>query len=380
MDRRNFLRSGALGLAGSLFGSQLAYSAPGSSLSPVAVTSGLDRRQNLLRALELMKPEILRAARGRRILLKPNMVYFSGTWGNGADVALSSSHVEQLEIVTDWFRHLGHRDMIVAESTPNGATFDGFERMGYTNLARRHPIVFKDLNQEGYRMVDIAGTAGTVRISSLLLDEAYFVVSLGKLKTHNNVVATFSGKNIFMASPVIDMKSFKNSGGRSDKSRMHGDTNQDLHDNLFKLAHEGIRPHLAIIDGFEGMQGEGPVWGDKVESHAAVVSTDWLAADRVCCELTGIEASLASRGLRPELPAYLRYCAQAGMGAFALEDMELRGDELAPLCTPYQLHDEVAGMIGMDPDAPLFRGGQARRNFLDTGLQRGFADTEGRLA
>jgi hypothetical protein len=209
-----------------------------------------------------------------------------------------------------------------------------------------------------------------------LLDESHYVVSLAKLKTHNNIVATFSGKNIFMGSPVIDVKNFAGSGGRSDKSRMHGRNNQDLHDNLFRLAYNGIRPDLAVIDGFEGMQGRGPIWGSVVETHAAVVSTDWLAADRIGCELMGIKDSLRSMGLDPELPAYLRYCAQAGMGAFALEEMELRGDPLGALCRPYQLHSEVEGMIGMDPDAPVFRNGLARRNPRDLGRERGMLTGE----
>jgi uncharacterized protein (DUF362 family) len=362
MDRRNFLRTGGIGLLAGLMPGRRVF-AEEAPKSAVAVASGLDRRQNLLRALELVKREVLRAARGRRILIKPNMVNYSGAWGGNA--SLSSSHVEQLEIVSDWFRHLGFRDMVVAESTPNGMALEGFETLGYTDLARRQPLVFKDLNQEGYAVLDIHGNAGDVRVSRMLLDPANFVVSLGKLKTHNNAVATFSGKNIFMASPVIDVKHFSGGGGRSDKNRMHGRNNQDLHDNLFLLAHAGVRPHLAVIDGHEGMEGRGPIWGTAVPSHLAVASTDWLAADRVCCDLIGIENQLQAIGLTPELPAYLRYCAQAGMGAFAYEEMELRGDPVADLCRQYELHEEVSKMVGMDPLAPIHRSGPARFNPAD---------------
>ncbi len=270
-----------------------------------------------------------------------------------------------MEIVADWFRHLGFRDIVVAESTPNGMTFDGFEALGYTPLARRLPVVFRDLNQEGYRLVNINGSSPDVRVSRLLLDEGYYVVSLAKLKTHNNAVATFSGKNVFMASPVIDVKNFRGAGGRSDKGRMHGARNQDLHDNLFLLAYRGVRPDLAVIDGHEGMEGRGPIWGTAVPSHVAVASPDWLAADRICCELIGIEDALKAMRLAPELPAYLRYCAQAGMGAFALEDIELRGEALDGLCRTYQMHPSVAGMIGMDPLAPIFRTGPTAINPSD---------------
>lgn len=358
MNRRDFFRLSGLGLLGTGLGPRLSLGFRTAGLSPVAVTSGTDRRQNLLRALELVKREILREAHGKRLLLKPNMVNFDGAWGGNAE--LSSSHVEQLEIVIDWFRHLGFRDITVAESTPNGMTLDGFETLGYTELARRYPVVLKDFNTEGYREVNINGNAPDVRISRLILDDTYYRVSLAKLKTHNNVALTFSGKNIFMGSPVIDVKSFRKQGGRSDKGRMHGLTNQDLHDNLFLLAYNGVRPDLAVIDGFEGMEGEGPIWGTGVASRVAVVSTDWLACDRVCCELVGVETELQSMGLTPELPAYLRYCEQAGMGAFSLDRIEQRGDGLDGLCRRYQLHPEVAGMIGMDPDAPVFRTGPVR--------------------
>ncbi|MGC9449985.1 MAG: DUF362 domain-containing protein [Oceanipulchritudo sp.] len=357
-NRRHFLKAGLIGTVTGLLGrNPVSAESPSAPLSPVALTSGADRRENLLRALELVKREILRAAHGKRILLKPNMVNYDGDWGANAE--LSSSHFEQLEIVADWFRHLGFRDMVVAESTPNGMTLEGFETLGYTNLDRKLPLVFKDLNQEGYKLLNINGTYPDVRISRLILDDSYFRVSLAKLKTHNNVALTFSGKNIFMCSPIIDVKNFSKQGGRSDKSRMHGSTNQHLHDNLFLLAHNGIRPDLAVIDGFEGMEGEGPCWGDPVPSHLAVVSTDWLACDRVCCELVQVEKQLQSIGLTPELPAYLRYCAQAGMGAFSLEQIELRGEPLDGLCRQYKLHDDVAGMIGMDPDAPIYRTGPA---------------------
>ncbi len=364
-SRRAFLRNSALGLAGGLLGLSSARAEQGRPLSPVALTAGPDRRENLLRALELVKREVLRAAHGRRILLKPNMVVFNQQFGADVAVALSASHVEQVEIVADWFRHLGFRDIVVAESTPNGMTFDGFEALGYTPLARRLPVVFRDLNQEGYRLVNINGSSPDVRVSRLLLDEGYYVVSLAKLKTHNNAVATFSGKNVFMASPVIDVKNFRGAGGRSDKGRMHGARNQDLHDNLFLLAYRGVRPDLAVIDGHEGMEGRGPIWGTAVPSHVAVASPDWLAADRICCELIGIEDALKAMRLAPELPAYLRYCAQAGMGAFALEDIELRGEALDGLCRTYQMHPSVAGMIGMDPLAPIFRTGPTAINPSD---------------
>jgi len=342
-------------LLGGFLGQKTGIAAEGIARSPVALAGGYDRRQNLLRALELVKREVLQAARGKRILLKPNMVNYNGAWDGNAE--LSSSHVEQLEIVIEWFRHLGFREIVIAESTPNGMTFEGFETMGYTNLARKYPVIFKDLNQEGYEELDIQGTGRTVRVSRLIREEANFVVSLAKLKTHNNALATFSGKNVIMGCPIIDVKELKGQGGRNDKTHMHGTGNQDLSDNLFLLAHKGIHPNMAVIDGFQGMEGAGPVWGTAVDSKVAVASTDWLAADRVCCDLIDLESSLTKLGYEAELPTYLRYCAQAGLGAFSYDQIEMRGDYLNDLIRPYQLHDEVPNMVGLNPVAPIYRTG-----------------------
>ena len=53
-----------------------------------------------------------------------------------------------------------------------------------------------------------------------------------------------------------------------------------------------IRPSwgVAVVDGFEGMEGNGPVNGDPVSMQIALASPDFLAADRVAMETMGITA------------------------------------------------------------------------------------------
>lgn len=98
-------------------------------------------------------------------------------------------------------------------------------------------------------------------------------------------------KNIAMGSPIIDPGYFRNVANCSaDKASMHGSGNQDLNDNLHILA--GLMaPDLAVIDGFEGMEGNGPCWGTKVTQNVAVVSLDWFAADRAGVELMGVKST-----------------------------------------------------------------------------------------
>ena len=53
-----------------------------------------------------------------------------------------------------------------------------------------------------------------------------------------------------------------------------------------------LRPSwgVAVIDGFEGMEGNGPVNGDLVSMQIALASADFLAADQVAMETMGITA------------------------------------------------------------------------------------------
>ena len=45
---------------------------------------------------------------------------------------------------------------------------------------------------------------------------------------------------------------------------------------------------VAVIDGFEGMEGNGPVGGDPVVMQIALAGPDYLAVDRVAMETMGI--------------------------------------------------------------------------------------------
>jgi uncharacterized protein (DUF362 family) len=88
----------------------------------------------------------------------------------------------------------------------------------------------------------------------------------------------------------------------------------------------------AVIDGFEGMEGNGPNDGTLVPSRVAIASTDYIAADRV---------GLAVMGIDPSWVGYLNFCAQAGLGQNDLSKIEIRGKRLAEVTRKYRLHDDI---------------------------------------
>jgi uncharacterized protein (DUF362 family) len=155
------------------------------------------------------------------------------------------------------------------------------------------------------------------------------------MKTHDRTVVTLSLKNIVFGAPVKDagftFGKNRKEGARSDKSIVHGGGFKGIHYNLYDLAPR-LHPHLSVIDGFEGMEGNGPNSGTPVNHRVCVASTDWLAADRVAVELMGVD--FAKIG-------YLNYCAQAGLGMADLGKIEITGESIKDHIKPYRLHDNI---------------------------------------
>jgi uncharacterized protein (DUF362 family) len=169
-----------------------------------------------------------------------------------------------------------------------------------------------------------------IRLTARVFDPDAFVISSAMLKTHNVVVATMSVKNLVMGSPLKsppgDPHPF------NDKNLMHPDVRQ-AHANMLMVAQK-MQPNwgMAVIDGFEGMEGNGPSNGTMVPSHIAIASTDLVAADRVALEAMGIN---------PDWVGYLNFAGRAGLGEFDLSKIEILGPAISSVKRQYKLHDAI---------------------------------------
>ncbi len=90
--------------------------------------------------------------------------------------------------------------------------------------------------------------------------------------------------------------------------------------------------HATVIDGYEGMEGNGPSSGTPVPSRIAIASPDFIAADRV-----GVEAM----GIDPTWMGYLRFCGDFGLGQYDLSKIDVRGEKIASVMRKYQLHPDI---------------------------------------
>jgi uncharacterized protein (DUF362 family) len=118
----------------------------------------------------------------------------------------------------------------------------------------------------------------------------------------------------------------------NDKRIYHGGVRQ-THLDIWLTAQK-LQPFwgAAVIDGYEGMEGDGPNDGTPIASRVAIASTDYVAADRVAVEAMGINSDWVG---------YLNFMAQSGLGQNDLSQIEIRGAKIADVAKKYKLHVNV---------------------------------------
>lgn len=341
-SRRSFLGAGALGLPALrpfLAAADTSSANPTSDLpkpldpygkrSTVSLIHGDNRRKNIHDALLAIDDQIQPVLKQKKyVIIKPNNV--------STVKQLAATHADALRGILDYLAPRTRIPVVIAESSA-GDTMNGFENFRYPAVAsehRRQSVKLVDLNAEGsYQVVQIVDEnlhPIPVRLAARLLDPDALVISAAMLKTHNVVVATLSIKNMTLGAPLHHAP--KETPRWNDKRKYHGGVRQ-THYGIMQTA-QRMAPywHVAVLDGFEGMEGNGPASGTPVESRIAIASTDFVAADRV-----GVEAM----GLNPAWPGYLHYCWMAGVGQYDLGKIDVRGERLAGVVKKYQLHNDI---------------------------------------
>ena len=332
LSRRFFLGgSGAL-LAQSLIARQSPSpgpAAPASQPVPVALVRGDNRRKIVHDALEAVDDQIRPALRRKKsVVIKPNNVSTVNP--------LAATNADTLHGILDYLEPRFKGPVVIAESSA-GETMEGFENFRYDRVAadrRAQKVSLVDLNREAryetMPLVDFDIHPQPVRLAARLFDPDAFIICAAILKTHNTVVATLSVKNMVLGAPLHYAP--RETPRWNDKRRYHTGLRQ-THYNMFLTAQK-MRPFwgATVIDGFEGMEGNGPASGTPVASRVAIASTDYVAADRV---------GVAAMGINPNWIGYLNFCGQFGLGQFDLDKIEVRGEKIAAVESKYQMHKDI---------------------------------------
>ncbi len=253
--------------------------------------------------------------RGRRVLLKPNMVeYEPGTSINthplvvaGAAVALGRAGAASVAVAEG----PGHRRDIEYLLAATGLG-DHLRELG---------AAFTDLNHDDVRVVPLAG--GRTGLGQLALPvtvlQSDFIVTMPKLKTHHWAGLTCSMKNLFGVVP----------------GAVYGWPKNVLHirgidQSIFDLT-ATLRPHLAIVDGITAMEGDGPIMGNPRQLGLIAMGTDPVAVDATCARIIGLD------------PQKVPYLESAGrhLGVVAADRINQRGEPVSRFATSFALIPEL---------------------------------------
>ena len=297
-------------------------------ISQVSIVQGDDRRKNVCAALAAIDDQILPKLRQKKyVVIKPNIVNTVNQ--------LASTHADALRGIVEYLAPRFRGPIVIAESSA-GDTLEGYENFHYTRLPgeyRDQKISLVDLNREGrfetIPLIDFDLHVTPVRLAARLLDPDAFVICSAVMKTHNAVVATLSVKNLTLGAPLHNPPGEKS---WSDKRKFHVGVRQNHYNML--LTAQKLQPNwgATVIDGYEGMEGDGPNSGNPVPSRIAIASTDYIAADRVGLEAMSID---------PSWVGYLVYCGQVGLGNYDLKKIRIQGAALDAVRKKYRLHPDI---------------------------------------
>ncbi len=295
----------------------------------VSLVKGENRRKMICDSLIAIEDQILPALKAKKYaVIKPNIVNTVNQ--------LAATHVDALHGILDFLGPRFKGPVVIAESSA-GNTMEGYSNFRYNEVIPEHKplqVSLVDLNEEGkyetHPVLNADLHIVPVRLAARLLDPDAFIICSGIMKTHNVVVATLSIKNMTLGAPLHSSR--KETRRWNDKRVYHGGVRQTHVDIM--LTAQKMKPFwgAAVIDGFEGMEGNGPNSGDPVASRIAIASTDYVAADRV-----GVE----TMGINPAWVGYLNFCAQASLGQNDLSKIDIRGAKIGDVTKKYQLHQDI---------------------------------------
>jgi uncharacterized protein (DUF362 family) len=249
--------------------------------------------------------------RGKRVLLKPNLVEFDAATVINTDAAVI---VAALEV----FRQLGAAEVKIGEGPGHRRdTLDLADDARYRADIPKFETIFTDLNRDDVSAVKgFAGEPEFYFPNTVL--GADLIVSLAKMKTHHWAGATLSMKNFFGVVP----------------GAVYGWPKNKLHyigisESVVALNRQFGSKSFAIVDGIIGMEGNGPIQGTPKASGVLVLGRDLVAVDSTCCRVMGID---------PEKMTYLRMAAE--IGHVHPDRIEQRGENIQAVRTNFALLDE----------------------------------------
>jgi uncharacterized protein (DUF362 family) len=253
---------------------------------------------------------------GKRVVLKPNLVEYRREKVINTDPRV-------IDAVITLCKREGAAEVVVAEGPGHWRNAQFLvKESGLGAVLEKHGVRFVDINHD--EPVKLPNLGRLTGLESLYLSRtvaaADVLISLPKLKTHHWAGATLSLKNLFGTLPGI----------------CYGWPKNELHwrgipNSIVDIACT-CTPHLAIVDGIVGMEGDGPLMGNAKPVGALVMGADLVAVDATCCRLMH---------LPPDRIPTLVLAALKRLGRLKESDIPQLGEPIAALATPFEWPPQI---------------------------------------
>lgn len=242
-------------------------------LAPVSIRKFSNYQQEFVAPIRAILREHAISVKDKRVVLKPNLVEFDPAAPINTNPLLVLAAFEA-------FTAEGAASVRIAEGPGHRrATLDLCDAAGYFRTIRNFESNFTDLNWDAtkpFRPAKRHSTLDELHLPATILD-CDLLVSMPKLKTHHWVGATLSMKNLFGIVP----------GG------IYGWPKNPLHwagiANVIAELEQIPVPRFAIVDGIDGMEGNGPIQGTLKHAGVLIAGSDFAAVDAACCRVMGID-------------------------------------------------------------------------------------------
>ena len=233
--------------------------------SVVAVVRGERGHEPVFKALDLI--DYRRALAGYdKVLIKVNFIT-TKTWDTGA-----TTDPIVVEAIIRKLKDLPVKVYVVESDATITNADDAFEATGMKNMCERNGVEWLNLRHVKDKVtleVPNGEVLKSITVPRLVTESA--VISAAKLKTHANTGVTLGMKNMFGLLP----DKFKAKYHAKGISKVIVDINNVLH------------PAITVIDGFVGMEGNGPIDGTPVKMNLIIAGTDPVATDATAARIMG---------------------------------------------------------------------------------------------
>jgi uncharacterized protein (DUF362 family) len=252
--------------------------------------------------------------KGKKVLLKPNMVEPSRAAPHMTThpaIILAAAEVFRgwgaVVTVGEGPGHVRDTDMALAES-------------GVQEALDSAKLPFADLNYQEVAWIENRGQASKLAgfWFPRAVAEADVVVSLPKMKTHHWVGVTAAMKNLYGVIPGIKYGWPKNV--------LH---HNGIPETVFDI-NASLPQTIAIVDGIDCMEGDGPIMGTKKTMGLIVIGANAAAVDATICRLMDLD------------PAQVPYLQLAGGRLGPIDDrlISQHGEKWQSLASPFLILDK----------------------------------------